>query len=270
MHVCLHYDIHDCEPASQSRYLGQFSDMAGQYVSKEQMEVLVSYFENIADLNIPVRESGHIWCNLQLCSKFQPYRSPQDYETRCTHPKLPEAQRRLWATTQQCESLNIEMEGGEGVHHVKIAPLKPLWRCAEKAIDRLDDYAGTPVYLTDIVSGQLLFRSIYAMHAAVEALSRYPSVVVTRVRDRFADPANGGWSDIIVNFYHEDDPNQHCCEVQFVLKDLVLLRGHDLGGEDDYIKFRSCYEVCSTCLAHLGTPCSVCTSLACRANGTHS
>lgn len=52
------------------------------------------------------------------------------------------------------------------------------WRCAEKALDRTDDFAGTPVYLMDIVRGQLLFNSIYALHAAVEELHRYEGVVV--------------------------------------------------------------------------------------------
>ena len=86
--------------------------------------------------------------------------------------------------------------------------------------------------------------------------------MVTRVKDRFANPANGGWADVLINFYHEADPNQHCCEVQFVLKDMMLLRGKDLGGHDDFNKFRSSFEVLeSTNNAHLlddtkcGPPC---------------
>lgn len=91
---------------------------------------------------------------------------------------------------------------------------------------------------------------------------RYEAVVVTRVKDRFANPANGGWADVLINFYHEADPNQHCCEVQFVLKDMMLLRGKDLGGHEDFNKFRSSFEVLeSTNNAHLlddtkcGPPC---------------
>lgn len=167
----------------------------------------------------------------------------QNFEAQLTDERLPASQRELWRATADSERVNAEVEDGFGVHHIKIAPLKKMWRCAEKAMDRTNDSAGTPVYLADIVRGQLLFRSIYALYAAVDALSRYDGVVVTRVKDRFANPANGGWADILVNFYHEDDPNQHCCEVQFVLKDLLLLRGKDLGGHDDFNKFRSSSEV---------------------------
>lgn len=36
------------------RFLGQFSDMAGKYTTRSNMEQLVAYFQNIADLNLPV------------------------------------------------------------------------------------------------------------------------------------------------------------------------------------------------------------------------
>jgi hypothetical protein len=70
-------------------------------------------------------------------------------------------------------------------------------------------------------------------------------------------------ADILVNFYHEADRNQHCCEVQFVLKPMLLLRS-ELGGHEDFNTFRSSYEVLeSTYNIHLlddnkcGPPCPV-------------
>jgi len=49
----------------------------------------------------------------------------------------------------------------------------------------------------------------------------------------------------MVNFFHVDDPSQHCCEVQFVLQNLLRLRDKKggLGGHEDFAKFRSSREV---------------------------
>ena len=47
----------------------------------------------------------------------------------------------------------------------------------------------------------------------------------------------------MVNFYHQDDPAQHCCEVQFVLQALLDVRQGQMGGHKDFAKFRSSHEV---------------------------
>ena len=60
-------------------------------------------------------------------------------------------------------------------------------------MDRADDLAGSPVFLADIVRGQIVFRTIYALFAAVRAMYYYEPIVITRVKDRFAKQASGGW-----------------------------------------------------------------------------
>ena len=49
------------------------------------------------------------------------------------------------------------------------------------------------------------------------------SIVVVRIKNRFADATSGGWSDIMINFYFADDPNKcGCCALLLLLLLLLL------------------------------------------------
>ena len=39
-------------------------------------------------------------------------------------------------------------------------------------------------------------------------------LVFVRKKDRFLSPSLGGWRDCMLNFYFQDDPHRHICELQ--------------------------------------------------------
>jgi hypothetical protein len=41
-------------------------------------------------------------------------------------------------------------------------------------------------------------------------------VTVCRVKDRFTKSSDSGWADMMINFYLNDDNDQHVCEVQLI------------------------------------------------------
>merc|ERR1712032_1799413 len=56
-------------------------------------------------------------------------------------------------------------------------------------------------------------------------------VTVCRIKDRFNEPSSAGWTDCMVNFYFNDDPHKHVCEVQLIhfkmLSQRTTQEGHD-------------------------------------------
>ena len=137
----------------------------------------------------------------------------------------------------------------------EVARLKGLWRIAEKAMSRTDEFAGEVMFVNDVCrsqvckepngslrasnvkvaiifydsvllccSSKVVFASIDRLHNALARLALDERVVVVRVKDRFSHPAPGGWSDIMVNLFHTDDPNRHICEIQFCLWQMLRLR----------------------------------------------
>merc|ERR1711865_198813 len=67
-------------------------------------------------------------------------------------------------------------------------------------------------------------------------------IAVTKVKDRFQNPTDGGWADLLVNFVFIDDPNLHICELQVCHKDLLAVRKH-MGGHEQYSEFRAISEI---------------------------
>jgi len=128
----------------------------------------------------------------------------------------------------------------------KVARLKNLWRIAEKAMSRTDKHAGELIFVNDVCRAQAIFDRIDKLHNSLAALTMLPNVVVVRVKDRFSHPASGGWSDIMVNLFHVNDPNQHVCEIQFCLGPMLRLR-QDMDGHADFNRFRGSAEILEQC-----------------------
>jgi len=58
---------------------------------------------------------------------------------------------------------------------------------------------GIPIFLNDIVRGQLIFHSADALYDALKAMAEYKPVFITRVKDRFGTPAMGGWVGLCID-----------------------------------------------------------------------
>jgi len=68
---------------------------------------------------------------------------------------------------------------------------------------------------------------------------------VCRVKDRFTDPSDAGWTDLLMNLYLNEDANKHVCEVQLIHKKMFLQRT-TMNGHDAYNKSRACNELLQT------------------------
>ena len=67
-------------------------------------------------------------------------------------------------------------------------------------------------------------------------------VTVCRVKDRFTKPSSAGWADLMLNFYLNDDPARHVCEVQIIHFKMLSQRTTQ-EGHGAYNVFRSASEL---------------------------
>jgi hypothetical protein len=70
-------------------------------------------------------------------------------------------------------------------------------------------------------------------------------ICMTRCKGRFGQPTSGGWADIMINFYFEDDEEKHAhiCEIQLVHAHLYGVR-KNMGAHKGYNEFRAALELC--------------------------
>ena len=66
----------------------------------------------------------------------------------------------------------------------------------------------------------IVCRLIDAFVAAAEG----GKIVIVRLKDRWSQPAPGGWRDLLINFYISSDPNRHICEAQITHAELLMAR----------------------------------------------
>jgi hypothetical protein len=70
------------------------------------------------------------------------------------------------------------------------------------------------------------------------------TVCLVRCKGRFGRPTSGGWADIMMNFYFEDDAEwTHVCEIQLVHAELYNVR-KNMGAHGSYNEFRAALELC--------------------------
>ena len=73
--------------------------------------------------------------------------------------------------------------------------------------------------------------------------ARQDVLTVTRIKDRFfKSPSADGWRDIMINFYFNNDPNKHICELQLVHYQMMAAR-KGLPGHAVYNRVRNASEL---------------------------
>ncbi len=70
------------------------------------------------------------------------------------------------------------------------------------------------------------------------------TICLVRCKERFGRPTSGGWADIMMNLYFEDDAEwAHVCEIQLVHVELYSVR-KNMGAHGSYTEFRAALELC--------------------------
>merc|ERR550537_752623 len=119
--------------------------------------------------------------------------------------------------------------------------MKSLFRTFEKAaMSPTEQYQLSAI--VDIARQGIVCDDFKGMHGTLQRLLESPQTRVLRMKNRFAFPSPGGWSDILLNLQFVDDPFHHVWEVQLMHSKLFLCRD-ELGGHKDYVKLRAAAEV---------------------------
>jgi hypothetical protein len=159
------------------------------------------------------------------------------------------------AISKKYESLMSSIASKTGATFHK-APQKGLVRVVEKMALSSEGKDWKPELLCDIVRGALECKD-FATMITTERLLRdldpklfdtgqtgdiEEKICITRAKNRFGNPTSGGWADFMVNFYFEDDGNQHICELQLVHSQMFGMR-KNMGAHKTYAQFRGAKEI---------------------------
>ena len=131
--------------------------------------------------------------------------------------------------------------------HGERAKMKGIYRVLEKACfkynftwEGIDDLDVSQV--RDLVRGGIIDTSMAGLADITDHILNSEEVTVCRVKDRFTEPSGAGWTDLMLNFYMNDDENQHVCEVQLIHFKMLSQRTTQ-EGHGAYNVFRAATEL---------------------------
>jgi len=123
--------------------------------------------------------------------------------------------------------------------------MKHLYRILEK---QALDPATTASPVRDSARSMIVYDSMQSFLNGLQKLRddhQQKKIHIRRVKERFTEPTDGGWSDVLINFEFPAQPGQPdplVCEIQMVHERMLILR-KDLGGHDGYAKYRAAREI---------------------------
>ena len=103
--------------------------------------------------------------------------------------------------------------------HDRLPRMKGIYRVLEKGIFKYNRDWTQDLDLgqvRDLVRGGIIDTTMQGLQAVAEYIHKSSEVTVCRVKDRFNQPSGAGWTDLMINFYLNDDPGKHVCEVQLM------------------------------------------------------
>ena len=129
------------------------------------------------------------------------------------------------------------------------ATLKGMYRAIEKCAlmptAEQHDYSR----LQDIVRGGVTMEKNFTQYGLMlfflengERGRGSQQIKITKVKNRWKHPTDGGWADALLCFYFLDDPNRHICELQLMDATLFQLR-RDFGFHHVYKDVRNAQEI---------------------------
>ena len=118
-------------------------------------------------------------------------------------------------------------------HNGKRATMKGMYRVIEKALFKYNsEWNGGEIDLSqvrDVVRGGISDKSMSGLARIAQFILDSNQVTVCRVKNRFANPSTQEWTDLMLNFYLNDDPWRHVCEVQLIHFKMLSQRVHNEG-----------------------------------------
>ena len=114
--------------------------------------------------------------------------------------------------------------------------MKGIYRVLEKGVFKYNDDCANVSELDlgqvrDLVRGGIIGMTMEGVATIANYIFTSEEVTVCRVKDRFNEPSGAGWTDLMINFYLNNDPGKHVCEVQIMHFKMYSQRttqeGHD-------------------------------------------
>jgi len=127
------------------------------------------------------------------------------------------------------------------------AKMKGIYRVLEKGCfkynDTWQDIGDLDVSkVRDLVRGAIIDTNMGGISDIADYIFNSEEVTVCRVKDRFTESSGAGWTDLMLNFYMNDDENQHVCEVQLIHFKMLSQRTTQ-EGHGAYNVFRAATEL---------------------------
>ena len=158
-----------------------------------------------------------------------------DYVKLFTGAVLAQERLNVYVTKLSTETGSIQHGGN----------VKHIFRMVEKEAFELErGQAGAAPVPGDAARAHVRYDSMEAMAKVLEQLKEDHDegrIRVIRVKERFSEPTEGGWSDILVNLTCPSEFD-FPCEIQIVHSQMMLIR-QEMGAHKAYSKFRTAVEV---------------------------
>ena len=123
-----------------------------------------------------------------------------------------------------------------------VSPLKTTARIIEKAALR-PTQQGWAGRVCDVVRAMVVADSATDVVQVLQhftQLATEGTIVIRRVKDRFAHPTDAGWRDVLINLTLSG--HAHVCEVQVVSRSMLMGR-KGLSGQQMYSLARNAFEL---------------------------
>merc|ERR1712032_1341513 len=123
--------------------------------------------------------------------------------------------------------------------------MKGIYRVLEKGVFKYNDDPTGALDLgqvRDLVRGSIIDLTMLGLASIGAHILASDKVTVCRVKDRFNNPSAAGWTDMLVNFYFNDDPGKHVCELQLIHFKMLSQRTTQ-EGHGAYNVFRAASEL---------------------------
>ena len=133
--------------------------------------------------------------------------------------------------------------------HGKQPSMKGLYRVLEKGVLKYNDNIEAELNfgnVRDLVRGGIIDLTLAGLAKVAEYFLHSEEVTLCRIKDRFNEPSPAGWTDMMINFYLNHDPDKHVCEVQLIHFKMLSQRTTQEGHGAYNI-----YRVCAKCLLYV-------------------
>ena len=153
------------------------------------------------------------------------------------------------------EKVSSSVEGAycykTGAKEDQLPGMKGIYRVLEKGLFKYNAVGSTKLNLSkvrDVVRGGIINKTMSGLADVVKYFlecHKSGEITICRIKDRFTQPSDSGWTDMMINFYLAGDRGHHVCEAQLMHHKMKSQRKAQ-EGHHAYNVFRAAQEMLLT------------------------